>query len=135
MTDRIKLLLVENEADIVFVFKRGLEQFAYEVDAFTDPLTVLPKFQPSQYDLALLDIRMPNMSGISLAKWLLENDPQLTILFWSAYEYDEPTIKAQIPSLIDGFFIRKPCNLTDLVKHIRRNYVKTPQPRLANIGE
>lgn len=135
MTDRIRILLVENENDIVFVFKRGLEQFGYEVDAFSDPIEALCSFTPKQYDLAILDIRMPNLNGVELAKELLKKDSELIVLFWSAYEYDEPTIKAQIPSLIDGFFIRKPCSLSDLVTHIRRNYVKLPEATLANTGE
>jgi CheY-like chemotaxis protein len=39
----------------------------YEVDTYTEPLIALQDFRPTFYDLALLDIRMPQMNGFGLA--------------------------------------------------------------------
>jgi len=52
--------------DIVEVFRRGLEQKGLQVDAYSSPQEALRSFKPNMYDLAILDIRMPVMSGFEL---------------------------------------------------------------------
>ena len=58
-----KILLVDDEPDIVMAFKLTLESAGFIVDTHEDPLTALSKFKPSYYDLVILDIKMPKMNG------------------------------------------------------------------------
>jgi len=67
-----KILIVDNEVDITFTFKIGLEDTGlFTVDTFNDPQDVLFNFKPNMYDLLLIDMRMPKMSGYELYKELL----------------------------------------------------------------
>jgi DNA-binding response OmpR family regulator len=59
-----RILLVDDEKDVISLFKMVLEMNGFEVDNYTDPLAVLSDFKANSYDLALLDIRMPNLNGI-----------------------------------------------------------------------
>jgi CheY-like chemotaxis protein len=68
MVKKCRILLVDDEKDIVTVIKKGLEKRGLEVDIYTDPLEALSKFTPQLYDLLILDSRMPGMSGIQLLK-------------------------------------------------------------------
>jgi PleD family two-component response regulator len=62
-----KILIVDDEADITLTFKLVLEEDGFAVvDVFNDPLEALSKFKPEYYDLILLDIKMPKMSGFDL---------------------------------------------------------------------
>ena len=62
-----RIFVVDDEPDLTILFKLGLEDNGFEVDAFNDPLIALNAFKerPS-YELALIDIRMPEMNGFQL---------------------------------------------------------------------
>ncbi|MGA7900643.1 MAG: response regulator, partial [Nitrososphaeraceae archaeon] len=59
-----RILLVDDEPDIALAFRIGLEDNGFRVDAFDNPLKALSNFKADLYDLLLLDIKMPKMSGI-----------------------------------------------------------------------
>jgi CheY-like chemotaxis protein len=61
-----KILIVDDEPDITLTLGNGLEQGGYDVHVFNDPLVALSNFKPDTYDLLLLDIKMPNMTGFEL---------------------------------------------------------------------
>lgn len=46
-----KVLIVDDEPDITFTLKKGLEQGGYDVHVFNDPLMALSNFKPDVYDL------------------------------------------------------------------------------------
>jgi DNA-binding response OmpR family regulator len=61
-----RILLVDDEPDVIFTFKKGLESHGFVVDAFNDPVLALSNFKPGTYDLLLLDVKMPQMNGFEL---------------------------------------------------------------------
>jgi PleD family two-component response regulator len=65
-----KLLIVDDDPDIVHVLKLGLLKNGFLVTAFTNPEDALQSFKSNAeaYCLVLSDIRMPGLSGIQLAK-------------------------------------------------------------------
>ena len=60
--------MVVDEPDIAAVLKAGLEREGFEVDAFNNPLQALEKFKPGMYDMVMLDVRMPDIDGLSYMK-------------------------------------------------------------------
>jgi two-component system, OmpR family, response regulator ChvI len=69
-----KILLVDDEADIVSTFKMILEMNNFEVEGYTNPLSALANFKPNEFGLLILDIRMPVMSGFELFKRIRDID-------------------------------------------------------------
>jgi CheY-like chemotaxis protein len=61
-----RVLLVDDEPDIVYLVKTGLERNGLEVDAYTDPLLALQNFKSGIYFLLYIDIKMPKLDGIAL---------------------------------------------------------------------
>jgi two-component system catabolic regulation response regulator CreB/two-component system response regulator ChvI len=57
---------VDDEPDITLTLGKGLEQGGYDVDTFNDPLVALSNFKPDTYQLLILDIKMPDMTGFKL---------------------------------------------------------------------
>jgi PleD family two-component response regulator len=51
-----RIFLVDDERDVLLMYKTGLEQNGFLVDAFYDPVQALLSFKAGKYDLALLDI-------------------------------------------------------------------------------
>ena len=72
-----KLLIVDDDPDIVQVLKLGLLKNRFLVNAFTNPEEALQSFKSNAetYCLMLSDIRMPGLSGIQLARKVKEINP------------------------------------------------------------
>lgn len=124
------ILIVDDEADITTVMKKGLEQRGgFEVDVFNDPEKALAQFKPDYYDLLAIDIRMPKMNGFELYRKLQKIDPEPRICFVTAFEmyYDE--FRRVFPSMDVRCFIRKPVSISDLVRQLNAEFEASPQPR------
>lgn len=59
------IMLVDDEADITTSFKRGLEPYGFEVDAFMDPEEALA-YQSGKHDLLISDVKMPKVTGFEM---------------------------------------------------------------------
>jgi len=115
-----KILLVDDERDVTVTTGKGLQRFGFEVHAFNDPLEALSNFKANQYDIALLDIRMPSMNGFDLYKKLIKIDSNIKICFITAFEMHEVEFKKLFPSYKIRCFISKPIRLTNLVEHLEK---------------
>lgn len=120
LKDRFRVLLVDDEADIVHVLKRGLEVKGIEVDAYDSPQEAINSFKPNLYDLAILDIRMPGLNGFALQRQMKKIDPALTTCFLSAFEIHPKEFEKVFPSMADSVktIIKKPVTINSLIKEI-----------------
>ena len=115
-----RILIVDDEEDIAWCFKISLECAGFIVDVFNDPMKSLSAYRAGAYDLLLLDIRMPRMSGFELYDKIKKIDDRANVCFVTAYEeyYDE--IKKRFPhSEKTEWFIRKPIGIEELVKKVK----------------
>lgn len=116
---KYRLLVVDDEPDITHVLKKGLEKEGFEVNAFTDPVEALYGFKPGQYEMAILDIRMPKMNGFELCRELKRRDEKIKICFITAFEIYHEEFKKVFPKLRISCFISKPITVSALAKTIR----------------
>jgi CheY-like chemotaxis protein len=118
-SNKHRILLVDDEADIVEVLRRGLELKGLQVDAYSCPQEALQSFKPDTYDLAIIDIRMPVLSGFALYREIRKLDRAITACFLSAFEIHEDEFKKVFPSM-DGVkaIIKKPVSINELLKQI-----------------
>ena len=116
-----KIMLVDDEADILWLFKMILESDArLKVDSFADPVIALENFRPGLYDLLLIDIAMPKMNGFELYDKIRELDKKVKISFVTASEmFYEEIRKEAFPELDTTIcFIRKPIANPDLIQQV-----------------
>ena len=119
-----RILLVDDDKDIIFIIKRKLGENGFDVDIFDDPYEALQNFKPKFYDLIILDVRMPGMNGFDLFEKLKEIDPSAKINFMTAFEF-YPNEEKQIVSDLGGSgFIQKPISINKLIEIINRQ-IKT----------
>jgi CheY-like chemotaxis protein len=120
LKDHYRILLVDDEPDIVHVLKHGLENKGFQVDGHNSPEDAIQSFKPHVYDLAILDIRMPVLNGFALYKQMKKIDPSLTACFLSAFEIHSDEFKKVFPSMSEGIkaIIKKPVTITELVHQI-----------------
>ena len=115
-----KLLVVDDDSDIVQVLKLGLQKNRFLVNAFTSPKEALQSFKSDaeSYCLVLSDVRMPALSGIQLAKKVKEVNPAVKTVLMTAFEIKDSEFSMMFPSSqIDGF-VQKPVGIKDLTNKI-----------------
>ena len=115
-----RLLVVDDDSDIVQVLKLGLLKNRFLVSAFTNPEEALKTFQSKSEDYCLMlsDIRMPGMSGIKLARKVKEINPKVKVILMTSFEIKDNEFSKVFPSTqVDGF-AQKPIQIKDLTNKI-----------------
>lgn len=112
---KLRVLLVDDEIDIAFSLKIGLEQSGFVVDSFADPEKALSDFRTGAYDIALIDIKMPRINGFELLEKLKGIDAEVKYCFMTAYEVYYESLKKNYSNLNIDCVIKKPIELENLV--------------------
>jgi DNA-binding response OmpR family regulator len=120
-SERNRILVVDDEADLTLFYRLSLEYHGFEVESFNDSRKALSNFKPNYYDLAILDIKMPNMDGFELYRKIKEIDPNVKVCFLTASElYYQEFREKEYNALDKDLFIRKPIGNDELIKEISR---------------
>jgi CheY-like chemotaxis protein len=117
-----KILLVDDEPDVLYTIKNILEDNGFQVDTFNDPITALKSYRNNFYNLVILDIKMPKLDGFELYNKIREKDSIVKICFLTASEmYYEKFRKARLKFgkiIGEDCFIQKPIKNEDLLKKL-----------------
>ena len=113
------ILVVDDELDIVVIFRQALAKHGYTVFGFTDPALALEHFKLNSKDYALVisDVRMPQMSGFELAASVKAIKPDAKIVLMSAFEVTDLEFSTSAVKTND--FLRKPVDIKTLVHKVR----------------
>ncbi len=112
-----KILIVEDEPDMVLGLKDNLEFEGYEVDVAMDGEDGLNKICTSKYNLVLLDVMLPKMSGFDVCKKVRKENVNTPIIFLSA-KGEELDKVIGLESGADDY-ITKPFSLRELSARIK----------------
>ena len=114
-----RILLVDDEEVLVDMGKVMLEQLGYEVTIQTSSQEALTIFQnqPNQFDAVITDQTMPGMTGMDLAKQMLQSRPNIPIILCSGYS----TLISEEQAKADGVkaFAMKPLTMTRMATLLR----------------
>jgi len=122
MTDKIRLMFVDDEEDFVDYMTRHLEESNLEVHAFQNPVQALKKTSGETFDVGLLDLKMPGMDGEEMLKKLKERDPHMEIIILTGH----PSIESAFRTSKNGAYeyLSKPCDFDVLLGAINKAYAK-----------
>ena len=115
-----RLLVIDDDPGTVNALKLGLINYGFLVDAFTNPEEALQKFKSNaeSYSLMLLDIGMPALSGIQLAKKVKEANHNVKVLVLTGFGISDIEFsKTFPPTQVDGF-VQKPVGIRKLTDKI-----------------
>src|SRR3989344_3261468 len=70
----MKVLLLEDDPDISFIYKRQLEKANHLTDSFSTGKDALQALATSKYDIALIDIMLPDTNGLEVVKQMKQNN-------------------------------------------------------------
>jgi DNA-binding NtrC family response regulator len=101
------IVIVDNEPDILYLLKLILtEKTDYKVLTTTDPHQTMEWCKSHSADVLISALRMPEMEGIELLKIIKQIDPNLPLIFNTAFGTIEPAVEAIRHQAFD--FITKP---------------------------
>ena len=114
--NNIRILLAEDDNNLGNLLRNYLTAKNYETVLFIDGSLALEAFPTGSFGLCILDIMMPEMDGLTLAKEIRLSNPAIPIIFLTA--------KNQKEDIIDGFksgaddYITKPFSMEELLYRI-----------------
>lgn len=126
-TENKRILLVDDEDDIIIPIKIHLEDNGFEVDIFTDPLLAFSNFKTNYYDLVIIDIRMPELNGFELYHMIKEKDDKVRICFFTATESYYEDLKNSNTLLSKEQFMLKPVSLSNFLNQVKIQLQNNPQ--------
>src|SRR5437660_10841637 len=113
----MRILVAEDDRGLREVLVQGLEDAGYHVDAVDRGDDAIEQFKFYEYDVAILDWRMPGTPGIEVAAWARENRRPTAILMLTAR--DTPIDRIQgLDSGADDYLV-KPFDFGELLARIR----------------
>jgi two-component system, OmpR family, response regulator ChvI len=118
-----RILLVDDEHDITFSLRIGLENNGFVVDTFNDPQEALSNFKAGLYDLLLIDVKMPKMNGFELYREIAKIDNKVKVCFITAFEVYYKSLRELFPTTKVDCYIKKPITTDDLVQRIKTELV------------
>ena len=113
----IRILLAEDDSNLGNLLKNYLTVKNYETDLFINGIDALEAFMKDHFDICILDIMMPEMDGLTLAREIRRNKPEIPVIFLTA--------KSQKEDIIEGFrsgaddYITKPFSMEELLYRIQ----------------
>ncbi len=81
----MKILLVDDELEFVSTLAERLAMRGYSADWTSTGREALEKASKENYDLAILDVKMPQIGGIELRRELQKKNPDMRFMFISGH--------------------------------------------------
>ena len=116
MTEKIKVLLAEDESALAKIVKESLETRNFHVSLAKDGNEALRLFQKRTPEILVLDVMMPNKDGFTLANEIRQMNDSIPIIFLTA--------KSQTIDVVEGFnvggndYLKKPFSMEELIVRI-----------------
>jgi len=114
--NNIKILLAEDDSNLGNLLRNYLAAKNYETSLYINGIQALEAFDKGSFGLCILDIMMPEMDGLTLAKEIRFANPEVPIIFLTA--------KNQKEDILEGFksgaddYITKPFSMEELLYRI-----------------
>ena len=113
-----RILVVDDEARMVDLIRRELEDHGYSVTTAGDGPSALELMESGDFDLVITDLRMPGMDGLDLLKRARERFPRTEIVLMTAYASAQTAVKAMKEGAYD--YLTKPFEMDELLIMVER---------------
>jgi DNA-binding response OmpR family regulator len=114
--DKLRILHVDDDPDIRLLIAGSLHEFGYVVFTAGTVAEALRLAGELHFDLCILDVRLPDGTGIELCQQLRELQPNVPVLYYSAYASDSEQ-KAAL-SVCGDAYLKKPVLAAELEQTI-----------------
>jgi len=132
MSDKAKILVIDDEHSVRWAFEKALQKANYEVALADNGLKGLNLYYEFKPDITFVDIRMPEMDGLQILEKVMADDPKALIIVMTAYSDMETTVNAMKLGAYD--FLTKPFNIDECLSLISRGLTARNSSKIAELG-
>jgi CheY-like chemotaxis protein/predicted transcriptional regulator len=117
--NRKKVVIVDDDQNSLVTYKTFLDNSNFRARTFSDSRKAFEflTLHPKSYDLIILDIRMPQMSGLRLYQGIKASNPNAKVTFLSSLDAS-PEMTEIFPEIREGQLLRKPIGRNDFIEAI-----------------
>ena len=126
----LRVLVIDDEPAICRLYSSQLEMFGHDVITESDPTRTFDVLEAGSFEAVILDLVMPQRSGLEVLRELRDRWPALPVLVVSGVNLVD--IVAEAMRLGASDFVAKPVDATELDLRLRRAYEFEHARRLAN---
>ncbi len=112
------LLIVDDEKNIRMTLTQCLETLGYQVDTALNGEEALVKIEQKNYNLVLLDLKMPGISGMEVIRQISGKRPDLKVIVITAHGTIETAVEAMKLGAVD--FVQKPFAPQEIRELVRK---------------
>jgi DNA-binding NtrC family response regulator len=110
--NRLRILFVDDERSLQEFMRTELPRLGHDVTVCPNGTTALQAIAMQSYDVAILDIRMPDMTGIDVLQRLKQVSPDTDAVMMTGYASEESMVQAMRLGACD--YLRKPCKMSEI---------------------
>ena len=114
---RKRILVADDDPDILALAKKVFEDEGYEVTAVKDGIEAVMRLSSGKFDLVLSDIDMPNLDGLRLLEILNQKNIKVDVVFFTARDKDDLEARGLALGALD--YIRKPVRKEILLLRVK----------------
>ena len=118
MEKKVNIMVVDDEEIVRASLTSWLEEDGYRVEAVESGRKALERLPEREWDLMLVDLKMPGMDGIELMDEVHKTAPEMLVIIMTAYATVDTAVKAMKKGAYDYFV--KPFNPDDISLTIRK---------------
>lgn len=123
MKQHLKALIVDDEPElrksVITVLTNSMPDFTFSVDEAGDGKEAFEKFKNGDWDIVLMDVRMPNMDGLQALKAIKEEDPRTFVVLMTAHSNLTDAVTAIKEGAYD--YLEKPVQPQKLIEIVNRS--------------
>ena len=112
--ENMRVLLVDDETELVETLAERLMIRDIPADWAAGAEEALYKAEKKQYNIAVLDVKMPGISGIALKKLMEQKNPRMKFIFMTGHG-SEADFRAGSMEAGSEYYLVKPVNIDDLI--------------------
>ena len=127
MSGSARILVIDDDQEILKTFSAVLKETGYVVDTAESGREAIEKSEANFYNLALIDIRLPDMEGTRLLTALRETTPKMIKIIVTGYPSLQNAVEA-VNKGADGYII-KPAKAEELLNTIREHLRKQQEAK------
>lgn len=116
MAPETHVLIVDDEERFRLTTRNLLETRGVNADTAAGPLEALETLKTARFDVVILDVQMPDMSGVDLLAEIKKLDPTVEVIMMTGYASFETARRITELGAFD--YLLKPCSLDELVDKI-----------------
>jgi DNA-binding response OmpR family regulator len=128
----LKILLVEDDAEMARVLMQGLREESYCVEVARDGAAALSLSKAASFDVVLLDVMLPDMDGLDVARQLRSRQDDIGVLMLTARDTRADVVKGLDAGADD--YLTKPFSFAELLARIRA-LARRSKPKPKNVLE